>query len=258
MADKYEATGEGGKIISPYSQADPSGTVMAKPDGKTITVFSDTIGSDDIFGTAKNDVAVITRPAGAQQSPVKDSIYGGAGNDTVVLPGKQSDWTPKLPGAGDYAGSASKDFWDKGSQAYGRVLVMESKDGRNRVVLRDVENIAFTDGRPPFNKPMSEGGFQRPISTDDMDKFDAGVKSGSIKTMSTPSLLQQAEKLAGPDATESAKFQSTKKAADLLEKIPPMNRPDLTATGVQIGQDLAKDKGFADKVRTTPTMAPLQ
>lgn len=258
MGKDYEITGEAGKINSPYTQADKTGLTLKRPDGSTVTVFSDTVGADSTTGTSKDDIFLVSKTGtNAQGKPGMDSIQAGAGKDLVILPGKQSDWTPKLPNAGDYPGNLAKEFWEKSPQAYGRVLVMEHRDG-SKVNLRDVETVAFSDGKAPFNKPLPEGAYQRPFLPPDVAKFEEDLKSGQIKTQSTSALLKKAEEIEGPDKTNSAKFQSTKEASDLLAKIPPMNRPDIAATGTRIGQDLAQDSTFADQVKKAPITPTLQ
>lgn len=268
MADDVKIVKESaGKILSPYqSQIDDVGVtyeLMRAGQKNVVTLLAGSTGADSIIGTDGNDI-IVSNGVGKRGDgkPGIESIRGGKGIDMVVLPGNKADWTPLLPNVGDYPSNMAKDFWKENPQAYGRVSVMQHKDG-SRVVMQDVEAVAFADGKLSFEsgnpKRTAESGVQPLLLPAGVVELDRALKAGTVKSVTTAEALAQAEKAATPDQILSARLQSTDKASERIAAIPPIQRnPDLGITGAEIARELQSKAGtdFVNKVKAAPTLSP--
>lgn len=212
MADEI-INDQAGEIKSPYDKASTAGTTykLSQPffGKKEITLFSGTIGADDITGTEGNDI-IVTNGSDANS---RDTINAGKGHDVVVLPGKDTDWKAILPKAEDYPPASDTAFWSETpANAYGRVVIMQNIHNNSQVVLRDVEEIVFADRKFKFESGATIPGVEQPLLTPaGVVQLQEAMKDGTVVAITSHDALDIAEAQASEEQRIAARSAADKK-----------------------------------------------
>ena len=194
--------GKAGQTIAPNPTQSAAGVAW----NNGVATQGGSAEADKFIGSERDDIFLTngTTANNDRTSPDRatETIEGRVGHDTAILPGFREDYRAVLPGPTEYPNAAAP-AWEKNDTLYGKTIILENTQTGGRVLLRDVETVAFDNGNP-IN--------QKQAARDLGDK----IKSGELTAASTQELVLQAQADLSPAERRTAQIAATRECAQAV------------------------------------------